>query len=251
MIWDELTSANLGKVARKTPILLPVAATEQHGPHLPLATDRMIGEHLARRLHETIPDEVLILPIVSVGCSEHHMSFPGSLTVSHETFLKLVVEILDSVAAHGFTNLIIFNAHGGNIGIGNVAMEIFGKRHPDVNVVMMTWWTIAAEALLELTETAEGGIGHACEFETSLIMHIRPDLVQMDEIRPGYPRPTFDWTQADMLRSGKARLYRAADTSTFEGVHGDPTAASPEKGRAVEKAVLESLLTIARSLAAD
>ena len=251
MIWDELTSAHLAEVDRKTPVVLPIAATEQHGPHLPLATDRMIGEHFARRLHETIPDEVLILPYVPVGCSEHHMDFPGSLTFTHGTFLAMVVEILESVAAHGFTNLIISNAHGGNIGIGQVAMEVFGKRHPEVNVVMLTWWKVAAEALLELTETGEGGVGHACEFETSLIMHIAPHLVQTDQIRAGYPRPTFEWAKADMLRSGKASVYRTARNSTYEGVHGDPTAASPEKGEAVTTAVLESLLAIVRSLIDD
>ena len=248
MIWDELTSSNLAKVDHKTPVVLPISATEQHGPHLPLATDRIIGEHFARKLHEAIPDDVLILPYVAVGCSEHHMDFSGSLTFTHQTYLSLVVELLDSVASHGFTNLIISNSHGGNIAIGQVAMEVFGNRHPDVNVVMLTWWRVAQESLLGLTETDAGGVGHACEFETSLIMNIAPHLVDTEQIRAGYPRPTFDWAKSDMLRSGKASVYRTTKQSTYEGVHGDPTAASPEKGEAVTKAVLESLLEIVRSL---
>jgi len=248
MIWDELSSMKIGSLDKRIPVLLPLAATEQHGPHLPLATDRLIAEYFCRRLHQRLPDQVLILPTVSIGCSEHHMDFAGSLTLTHTTFMQQVTDILESVTAHGFTNLLLFNAHGGNLAIGKVIVESFGKRHPQCRVAMATWWQIAAEKLFELTETGAGGIGHACEFETSLMLVIAPELVDAAQIASGYPRPTLDWATADMLRGSKATLYATFRQMTENGVYGDPTAATRDKGEAIGNFVEAELLTITRSL---
>lgn len=249
MIWDELRSPQIAALDKRIPVILPIAATEQHGPHLPLATDRMIAEHFCRRLDAALPDACLILPVVAVGCSEHHMEFAGSLTVTHSTFMQHVSEILESVVAHGFRNLLLFNAHGGNLGIGRVILESFGRRHPQCRVAMATWWQIAASALMVITETGPGGVGHACEFETSLMLRIAPQLVDMSLAVPAYPRPTFDWATGDMMRGARAALFATFTQTTVNGVFGDPTAASPEKGEAIEAAVLAELIEITRSLA--
>ena len=132
MNWDQLTSHEIGALDRNIPVILPVAATEQHGAHLPVATDRMIGEYFCQQLSREIPENVLILPAMAVGCSEHHMDFRGSLTLSHDTFLRQAEDILGSVAHHGFKNLIILNSHGGNSAIATVIVEHFGNRHPEI-----------------------------------------------------------------------------------------------------------------------
>jgi hypothetical protein len=90
VIWQSLTSKALARLDRSIPVVLPVAAVEQHGPHLPLATDRLIAEHFCRELDRELPDRVLILPTVAVGCSQHHMDFPGTLSVSHDGFMRYV-----------------------------------------------------------------------------------------------------------------------------------------------------------------
>ena len=123
MNWDQLTSPEIDALDRSIPVILPVAAIEQHGLHLPLATDRMIVEYFCQQLNEAIPDQVLILPVMSVGCSEHHMEFTGSLTLKHDTFQQQAEDILGSVVVHGFKNLIIYNSHGGNLGISQVIVE--------------------------------------------------------------------------------------------------------------------------------
>lgn len=248
MIWDQLTSPQIKTLSRTIPVVLPIAATEQHGPHLPLATDHIIGRHFAHKLHEQLPEQVLILPALPVGCSEHHMAFVGTLTFSHHTFATMIVEILASVAAHGFTNLVILNAHGGNQAIGQVALEMFGARYPECRVVMATWWRLASQALLDITETGPGGVGHACEFETSLLLHIAPELVQREQITAGGNQPTFEWAEADMLRGANASLFRAMDVMTTNGVYGDPTAASAAKGAEVEAAVIQALKAMILSL---
>src|ERR1700748_3057074 len=117
MYWQDLASPEFQAIDRKTPVLLPVSAVEQHGPHLPLATDRTIVEHFARQLNERLESSVLILPTVAVGCSDHHMAFAGSLSLRHETFYSVCEEYLLSVYHHGFRNFLILNSHGGNRGV--------------------------------------------------------------------------------------------------------------------------------------
>ena len=248
MIWDELTTTDVAALPRKTPVLLPLAATEQHGPHLPLATDRIIAEHFARVLHERMGSRVLVLPALAVGCSDHHMDFAGTLTLTHNSFARAASDILASVAAHGFRNLVLFNAHGGNNGITQVILERFGRHYSDCHVVATTWWRLAARELLALNESGPGGVGHAGEFETSLLLHIAPTLVRHDAIATGGNRPTFPWAEGDMLRTPPASLYRDFKQQTDNGVYGHPPAASAEKGQAIERAVLKSLEEIVRSL---
>ncbi|MCB0668066.1 MAG: creatininase family protein [Saprospiraceae bacterium] len=239
MLWDELTSSAIEALDRDIPVLLPVAATEQHGPHLPLATDRMIGWHFAYQLHLKIPDQILILPPVAVGCSSHHMDFSGTLSVSHEAFAAYVEEILESVIAHDFNNLIIFNSHGGNQGIGQVILERLG---PEVGqLVLVTWWKLALEALIKINETGPGGVGHAGEFETSLMMYIAPHLVDEKAIAKGENQETYGWATADMLRGAKAGLYRSMYEMTPNGVFGDPTKSNAKKGEQISNLVVQSL----------
>lgn len=250
MMWQLSTSLLIQELDRSIPVLLPIAATEQHGPHLPTGTDRLIGEYFCELLERELTDRVLILPAIAVGCSSHHMDFAGTLTVSHETFINYVTEILESVARQGFTNIVIFNSHGGNSGAGQVILERFGNAHPDCRVVFATWWKIAANELLQITETGPGGVGHACEFETSLIHLIAPDLIRKDLIKPGETVNTFEWAVADMLRSPRAGFYRSMKQLTTDGVYGDPTKASPVKGTAVANAVLAALRKIILDLQA-
>lgn len=249
VIWDQLTSPQLGALPKGTPVVLPLAATEQHGPHLPLATDRLIAEHFMAGLEAALGEGVLILPTVAVGCSEHHMDFPGSLTLTHEHFAAQVQDILEAVTAHGFTNLVLFNAHGGNLAVGGVIVEAFGRRHPACRVVLMTWWQLAADALLGLSETGPGGVGHACEFETSLMLHLAPHLVRLGALPENGLRPTYAWAESDMLRRPAASLYRPFSTMTDNGVVGEPRAASAEKGAKISEVVLARAVEIVRSLA--
>jgi creatinine amidohydrolase len=249
MIWQELTSRDFHDIDRATPVLLPVAAVEQHGPHLPLATDRMIVEFLAEELNARIGQSVLVLPSVPVGCSEHHMDFAGSLTLEHETFLAVAKQYLHSAWRHGFRSYLVLNAHGGNQGVCQVLLEQFGAQHADCQLVVATWWRVAAEALVALNEPGPGGVGHACEFETSLMLHIAPQLVRMDAVEPRANVPTFDWAEADLLRSPSAALFRTMKQMTPTGVYGDPSAATAEKGKQIVKVVCNALARVIIDLA--
>lgn len=249
MKWEKLTTLEIDALDRSIPVILNIAAIEQHGPHLPLETDARIGAHFLNELDARHSGKVLILPQVAVCASAHHMSFAGTLTVQHTTLLAYVSDILSSVAAHGFRNILLFNSHGGNQAIGQVILESFGAKHPDCRIAMLTWWRIATEALLEVQESGFGGVGHACEFETSLMLLIDPASVRKDRV-PGYSHVmTHDWANSDLLRGGRGALFRTmAEISGGSGVVGDPSLASAEKGNTITRIVVDSLTEIINSI---
>jgi len=246
--WEHMTSAQLGGVDRSLPVVLPLGAVEQHGPHLPLATDRILVDHFCQELNRHLGEEVIILPTVSVGYSKHHDDFPGTLSLTHETLLRQVVETAESALRTGMTNLLILNAHGGNEGVAQVALEQLGHRWPDCTVVRTTWWRIATEELQEISTTGPGGVGHACELETSLLLATAGHLVDESAIPARANRSTFSWDTADMLRGGAATVYRRFATVSSTGVFGDPRAASVEKGQQISAAVTRHLVALVRSL---
>ncbi|MCF6242812.1 MAG: creatininase family protein [Bacteroidales bacterium] len=248
MIWDQLTSPEINALDRDIPVIFPVSATEQHGPHLPLATDRLIGEHFCNDINNEILDKVLILPIMSIACSEHHMDFAGTLSIRHQTFLLQAEDILSSVVRHGFNNIIIFNSHGGNLAIGQLLLEKFGAKNPQIQVVFATWWKLVNSELFKLTETGPGGVGHAGEFETSLMLYINPTLVKLDKIEGVKNIKNYDWAEGDMIRGVKASIYRSMKAMTGNGVYGDPNKSSAEKGNQITKLVTNALKNIILSI---
>jgi creatinine amidohydrolase len=249
MKWELLTTDKLAAISRELPVVMNIAAIEQHGPHLPLATDSLVGEHFLSRIDERLPADVLVLPQLKVGCSAHHMDFVGSLTVRHETMLSYVVDVLDSVAQHGFHKLVLFNSHGGNEAIGRVVLEKWGAANPHARVFMMTWWRVAARELAKIQESGFGGVGHACEFETSLLEYFAPHLVEGTQIREANLQPTFPWAESDMLNAPCAQLYRSMkEISGGSGVVGQPTYASAGKGKRISDLVVDALATMLRDI---
>lgn len=178
--WDRLSTHTLDARPRHTPVIVPIAATEQHGPHLPLATDRILADHIAADLDRRVGDAVLILPTAAIGCSDHHNGFAGTLSLRHTTLLGYLEDVVGAVADQDFDNIVILNAHGGNQGIAQVALERLGARFPHIRIANTSWWRLAAPELLDISESGPGGTGHACELETSMMLVAAPDFVHMD-----------------------------------------------------------------------
>lgn len=249
MRWETLTTNEVAALDRDIPVVLNVAAIEQHGPHLPLETDAVIGDHFLLALEQRLGKQVLILPQVKVCCSEHHMDFAGTLSVRHETFLAYVGDILESVARHGFRNIILFNSHGGNQAIGQVLLETFGTRHRDCRVAFLTWWRLAAKELGAIRESAFAGINHACEFETSLMLLGAPESVRTKLVSGMSYVETHDWANADMILPARGALFRSMhEMSGGTGVVGDPSLATREKGQAITAAVVEQLAHVVETI---
>ena len=245
MRWEDLTWMEIDRIDRSTPVVMNLAAIEQHGPHLPVSTDSSIGGFFMEELDRRLGAEILVLPQIKICCSSHHMDFPGTLSVRHETLIAYVCEILESVVAHGFSNLILVNSHGGNRAVGHVILEKFGVAHQDCNIVFLTWWHLAAKKLEAIQESGFTGLGHACEFETAIMMHAVPDTVHAELISGQNYVPGFPWADADMLVSSSASHYRTIkEVSGGTGVLGDPSLASAEKGARITEVVMEDLIEV-------
>ena len=129
-----------------------------------------------------------------------------------------------------------------------VIVEHFGHRHPECRIVLATWWKITGDALFELNETGEGGVGHAGEFETSLMMLIAPELVHHDKIEGKKNQQSFEWANGDMIRGPKASLYRSMKAMTPIGVFGDVRMVSAEKGQKITDIAVDALKKIVLDL---
>lgn len=251
MNWKDLTSPEHGKLSRELPIVLPLAATEQHGPHLPVETDTRIAQKLCEATNEHVKKQAIFLPPLAYGCSEHHLCFPGTISLGHETLLHIIEDIAASVFQNNFKNLVLFNAHGGNQAISQVALEKLGGRYPEKLISTVTWWKLAPEELRDLTVTGLGGVGHACEFETSLMLEIEHSAVHQDKIPEKGNKSTYKWAEGDMLRGPKVSLYRNSQAMTSDGSYGEPAAASREKGSQIIDCIAQRFSEIIKDLRAN
>jgi creatinine amidohydrolase len=200
-------------------LLLPLGSFEQHGHHLPLTTDTDIVTAVARGVEKRRAAKILCLPTLWPGHSPHHLFFPGTLSIGQMPYIQLVIELCRSMVKMGGCWIFLLNGHGGNdVPLRAVARELKSE-FPKVRVVMASYWTLASL-----------GIRHACEIETSLMLHLRPDRVKMKLARPDGPTArTVPWTVVN-------EFHEISKT----GAVGDPTAATAAKGkRFLEKIVAD------------
>jgi creatinine amidohydrolase len=229
MSWKDFQDADMASVIA----VLPVAAIEQHGPHLPVGVDTFINEGHLRRTIERVPANlpVLFLPIQSIGKSNEHIEFPGTLTFSVETVIRAWTDIGESVARAGCRKMIFVNSHGGNVpAIDIVARDLRVRRN--MLVVNSSWSRFGyPDGMFGPRERAHGI--HAGDYETSVMLAFRPDLVRMNEARD------FVSTAADMERD--FTWLRATQPIGFgwmsndlneHGAMGNASIATAEKGEA-------------------
>ena len=245
--YDELTWPEMRQaVARQPVILLPFGTVEDHGPHLPLNTDNVIVESICREVARRVPDEVLVMPLVAYGLNEHHMDFPGPVSVGMETLIELLADVAGSAAHHGFTHILIVNGHGSNAPIADLAARrvvletgtICGAMSPNAAIDP----ALAEPTLSQMRRSAPGGIAHAGEYETAMMLHLRPDLVQMDQAvreEGQLTLPYFNWDHAAPSALAWQDWWSRMSES---GVCGDPTVATVEFGRALFDTTVENMV---------
>lgn len=175
---NELTREEVAAIAPRAVAVVPTAATEQHGPHLPIMTDSCIVAAVAERAARAADVPVLVAPVVSYGISAHHFPFPGVMSLAPESFIGVLNDLGDSLARSGFRRLFILNGHGGNDEAIRLAARWIGRERKVV-CAAASYWTLAWSALVEEGRVFETGLlpGHAGAFETSLMQALRPDLL--------------------------------------------------------------------------
>jgi creatinine amidohydrolase len=238
--WRRLRADQLREQAQRDAIvILPVAALEQHGPHLPVEVDSILGETVALRTARKAVAKgtpALVLPVLWTGLSEHHMSFGGTVTLDFVAFSALVEGVVRSVLRHGFSRIVLLNAHGGN---ENALRTITDELTPKLGVpiVQFTYWYAAAVAIAKILET-QGGLQHACEAETSMMMAVRPELVAVDRIPLAKSNST---PGVSAVAGGGVYRWCTIGSRSASGVIGNPEAASAEKGERLFEAISDAL----------
>jgi creatinine amidohydrolase len=229
MSWKDFQSADMDE----TIAVLPMAAVEQHGPHLPLGVDLFLMQgyidRVVARLSRDMP--VLFLPVQAVGASIEHADFPGTLTLSATSLLHVLTEIGESVERAGCKKLVLLNSHGGNVPLLDLAAHDLRARL-DMFVVMATWHRFGyPDGLFSVQEQTHGI--HAGDIETSLMLSFRPELVRREAL-DNFTSQSID-IEADFtwLRTGRPTGFgwMAQDLSA-SGATGNAAAATAEKGDA-------------------
>jgi creatinine amidohydrolase len=251
--WSDLNTQDFASLNKSRAIaVLPLAATEQHGPHLPLSVDTDIVNGLVRIvmpiLKEAAPDlPVYFLPTQAIGLSPEHAAFPGTLTLKPETLMRLWTDIAESVSAAGIHKLVLFNAHGGHVGAMDVVSRDLRARL-GMLVYSVSWYQLPllnaqGKDLNALFSDHEHRFGvHAGEVETSVMLALKPESVQMDKAQNFLSTSEERSAKFSILGNGKsAKLAWQMQDYNAAGAAGNATAATAAKGQALLDAAGRSL----------
>lgn len=233
-----LTRDDVAALAPDSVLVLPTAATEQHGPHLPLGTDSLLGEAVARQSLSITESETrfVLAPVMQYGSSHHHLIY-GALSLSTATFLSSVTDVLLSAVLSGFRRLYVLNSHGGNVECVRLASRDVSQAH-DVVIGSCSYWDVSRPAIPSATLQGTAPVpGHAGQFETSLMLAVSPELVRLDRLPVGSRDAPI---QAAEGRTGSV-VHEHGAWQRSGGYTDVPTEPSAELGQLLLRVIAESV----------
>jgi creatinine amidohydrolase len=207
----DLSWPRIASCAPETTLVFPIAAIEQHGHHLPLSTDNMLLTEIVRRAQLVLrEDPVLFAPQQWLGNSDHHLNFAGTLSLHPEGYVSLLGRLLDNAICSGFRRIVFLNGHGGNDIPGRQAIFEARQRHRSRNDLLLLFTTYWDHGMPweDRPDFVQRSMGHACEWETSMVLALRPELVgptsELEDIPMGYEfEPAYrGWITDDRSRLG-------------------------------------------------
>lgn len=223
-------------------VLVPTATVEQHGPHLPIDVDNLIVLFYCDESARRRPDLCTVAPLIPFGFNEHNMGFPGCIGIGVHTLIELYADIARSFVRMGFRKILFLNGHGSNPPFLAAACRTV-VNETEAHVAAVSHWDLIPDVLRKHRESVyPGGMAHACELETSLYLHIKPERVRMEKAVRDIQKQWSDYTYVDLGGWGPVVFVDDWSRVNATGVEGDPLVASAEKGRIWAEATIERLV---------
>lgn len=248
MLWHEQSWPRIESLSKETPVVVPLGSIEQHGRHLPLVVDTAQVTAIAERAEKQLGKSALFLPTLWLGCSDHHLDFPGTVSVPPTIYSQMIQRVAHSILHAGFWRILFLNGHGGNETPGAHALTelvAHDDRADAAYLAFSSWWQLGRDAIApEKHGLATRGVSHACEYETSLMLALRPELVAIKEIREAPAVHSGTWYD-----SGKIKLFRRFHRITAAGSLDKPSLGTPEKGRGMLDAIVADVVSFVREFA--
>ena len=231
-------------------LVIPVGSVEQHGHHLPFATDSLLVSAVTNAAVDRVADDlpILVTPTIWTGHSPHHRGFGGTLSIPFDTMKQMVIDLADSALDNDFDSILLVNGHGGNKALISAVLGEIGREHPNVETAGFTYFELAADAIGELRESTQSGMAHAGEYETSLLMYLLDEFVIESEFEDTYYVDNYEHVGVDLLDGGPMSVYRSFTQYSDSGAVGDSTLASADKGERIFELVTDEYEAILRSL---
>ena len=226
-------------------VLLPIGHTEQHGYHAPLSTDTMIIDAIGRGTVDAVPDKATCLPAFPYGVSTHRHSFPGTFNIGGRVFEDFWLAVVDTLVRRGFTRLYLMSGHGGNSSFLVNVVKYAGEKYPHIFCATAFLYLSGPQGVAALESRRQsklGGMGHACELETSLILHLHPELVYLERAVDETDFITTPNYYMDWIESGALTANPPWEDDTRTGAYGAGSLGTAEKGRFwLEAAIAEKV----------
>jgi creatinine amidohydrolase len=249
MTWPEVKAA----AARPCVAIVPIATLEDHGPHLPIDTDLLLCTSVCELAASRAADRTVLVPPITHGYSPHHMDFPGAITIGAQTLIDYGLDVCKSLAHHGFERVLVVNGHGSNAPLVDIIARLCVVQ-TDALAAAVSYW--AAPGVREVAESLResdpvGGMNHACEFETSLYLALRPELVEMSKaVRELSHAPSRSYWTDLIAGDGPLAMMDQWSRLSESGVMGDPTKATAAKGDALLDAAANGVVALVDELLA-
>lgn len=249
MHLSSLSYKKLNAIAPDAIALLPLGAYEQHGPHLSVSTDTALVTAVAERAERQLEQDVVLLPTLPFGSSDHHLYFGGTVSVSVATYTQMVTELVESLLQSRFRRIVLLNGHGGNITpVKQVLSIVANKKHPaNPNIALATYWELGGKFFSGVAPMESPALSHACEYETSMMLHVYPERVFPEEIARA-KRPASNgyiaWEDDEPYRG--VTMVKPTENISSNGSSGEPQLGTAEKGQHLIEQAVKSLVTFLR-----